>query len=105
MQLRDVPLKRGEPKDTLPKDTFIVGRKYEMYIPIAHVIEEEMNVTFKDSTTYQFTCHGYSKGHFWTKDISYGYVEGHGNPPPPSPTMGSPFIQSANAAIRLATDE
>ncbi len=100
MQLRDVPLNRGE-----PKDTFIVGLKYEMFIPVAKILEEQMSLTFKDSTTYQFTCHGARRGYFWTKDISYGYVEGHGKPPPPSPEHGSPFVPEVAQYIRLATDE
>ena len=88
-----------------PKDNFIVGRKYEMYIPVAKHLRGDIGLEFADTTNYQVTCHGNAEGMLWTKDIRYHRVSDL--PPPPSAChlKGSPIIPTMNRFIREATDE
>lgn len=99
-QLSGVALKRGK-----PKEAFIVGQLYEMYIPVAKLIELHMGLRFKDSTNYQFKCHSTNGGTFWSRDISYQQVLGGSIPPPAHPDYGMPFTPEVVCSIRLATDE
>lgn len=105
---RERTVTRGRLKDEFYgefSDTFIKGKKYEMFIPAAQQMVDKGVVTFDDDVNYQFTCTAFIAGALWTNDVHYLTVKGELVPPEPHPEYGSPLPSHWAEYIRPATDD
>ena len=84
---------------------FIVGARYEVYIPVAKQVELQLGCTFADNLGYSFELCSTDADMLWTTDISYGVPPSGGCPPPPHPTWGSPLPSLVTKFVRPVTDE
>ena len=92
-------------RSSLLHKKFTVGERYEVYVPVAHVIEDNLGATFSDGKDYTFTLAHIYGGVLWTQDIAYAKLPDGTRPPPPHPVWGVPLPVAANEFIRPVADE